>query len=570
MERNQTPKQLNDLGDQCFYGNDHEKNIELAFTYYKKAADLNNPVGYYNVAKYFIAKEQYKQALEYLTKSKALGYAYASIQMSDMYLQGLGVRKSKKKAFRNMEEAVHANDVSALHRLGDFYRLGIGCKKSEIQAQKYYQLSADNNMAEGMYCLGMLFLEAKTIKKDYENGFFWLDKAAQLGNEPAIIQLKALYQNKHPYLRKKSLMYLQEMAFYYNELHAKLNHVESLIEVADIYFEGNEIVKINYEKAYEYYRRLKALDETKGYTGIGLMKLYGRGLDVDYKEAKAFLEIASTRNDLTAMNALGEIYRLGFGVDVNYQRAKDYYFEAAKGNETNALINMGLLNYRNQIHGANPKLAFQYMSNAANKGNELAYYWLGIFYDKGVGVEKDFKKAEAAFKKAIEANHYGAKYKYAQLLIEYTETNKMSNKKRNGLYIEIRDLLFDYIQAPGASEVNTTYAMYLLGELFSKDDFNLKSAKIARYYYELASEKKFAKAMVRMYDMLKNTELEVACDYIKEAVKQPNDGEALFVMANIFLEGNPYIPKDMMKAKEFYGKAAGLNYVPAKEKLTML
>ena len=57
---NDSPKKLNDYGDQYFYGSGKNKNLETAFTYYKKAADLNNPVGFYNVAKYFSEKKQYK------------------------------------------------------------------------------------------------------------------------------------------------------------------------------------------------------------------------------------------------------------------------------------------------------------------------------------------------------------------------------------------------------------------------------------------------------------------------------------------------------------------------------
>ena len=46
-----TPKELNEIGDQYFYGQGIDKNIEVAFTYYKRAADQNNPVGLANVGK---------------------------------------------------------------------------------------------------------------------------------------------------------------------------------------------------------------------------------------------------------------------------------------------------------------------------------------------------------------------------------------------------------------------------------------------------------------------------------------------------------------------------------------
>ncbi|MBI9009501.1 MAG: sel1 repeat family protein [Tenericutes bacterium] len=570
MIGNDTPKQLNDLGDQYFEGLGKEKNIELAFTYYKKAADLNNPIGYYNVGRYFIEKEQFKQAYEYLNKAKDLGYTVASMKLSDMYLNGLGFRKNKKKAFKYMNEAVLANDSEAMHRLGLFYEQGIGCRRNELDAKKYYQLSADNKVSEGMYLLGCLYLEAKSFKKDYENGFFWLDKASEFSNVHAIKKLISLYHNSHPHLKKKSQLYLKEMEFYYLELLAKLKDIEALKEVAMTYYLGSTVTKQNFEKAKTYFTILYKLDETVGYRGLGFLYLYAKAFEQDYNKAKDLLEVAATRNDALAMNALGEIYRLGYGVEINYNRAKDYYFEAAKAQETNALINIGLLNYRNQITGAKPALAFQYMQQAKAKGNNTANYWLGIFYDKGVGVPKDFKKAEEAFKQAIESNNEGAKYKYAQMLYDHVTNASLSNKKKNVIYLQIRDLLFEYINSPVTSEINTTYAMYMLGTLYSFENFDLKSKKIARYYFELAAENKFTKAMIQMYKILKDQEALIAYNYLLEAVKRPADGESLYELANLYLIGTDYVKKDLQKAKELFGKAAGMKYLPAKEKLRTL
>ena len=565
MSMNYTPKQLNDLGDQYFDGASKERNIELAFTYYKKAADLNNPIGYFNVARYFIEKEQFKQANEYLNKAKDLGYTIASIRLSDMYLKGLGFRRNKKKAFRHMNEAVIANDTSAMHQLGLFYEQGIGCRKNELEAKRYYQLSADNKVSAGMFQLGLLYIEAKSAKREFETGFFWLDKAAEQGSIDAINKLISLYHESHIYLKKKSKLYLKEMEFYYLELLAKLSDVEALIEVSMTYYLGSSVTKINNDKAKTYFNTLLDLDETVGYRGLGNLSI-----EVDYSKAKDLLEIAATRGDALSMNALGEIYRLGYGVDINYNRAKDYYFEAAKADETNALINMGLLNYRKQITGAKPELAFQYMQQAKTKGNDIAYYWLGIFYDKGIGVAKDFKKAEDAFKKAIETNNEGAKYKYAQILYDHVSNTKLSNKKKNVIYIQIRDLLFEYINSPITSEVNTTYAMYMLATLYSFENYDLKSEKISRYYFELASENKFTKAMVRMYNILKEKEAKAAFNYLQEAVKRPADGESLYELACLYLDGSEFIEKDVLKAKELFGKASGMKYLPAKEKLATL
>ena len=58
-------------------------------------------------------------------------------------------------------------------------------------------------------------------------------------------------------------------------------------------------------------------------------------------------------------------------------------------------------------------------------------------------------------------------------------------------------------------------------------------------------------------------------DYLKKAKDQPHDGEALYEWANLLLVGTDLVEKNESKAKELFGKAASLNYQPAKEKLAM-
>lgn len=565
-----SPKELNDYGDLYFYGNGKTKNLETAFIYYKKAADLNNPVGFFNVSKYFIEKGQFKDAHTYLEKARKLGYTKAMIKLSDLYLEGKGHRRSKKKALSYVQEAVDKQDMGAIHLLGKFYELGIGTRRDEEVARINYQLSADNGNPEAMFYLGRLYLTCRNLKKDYEQGFFWLDKAAVNDHLEAIYYLIELYSKNHPYLKKKSRHYVEEMIFYYEDLLAK-NGIEAyLIKVAYTYYEGTEIITINNEKAYTYFKELKSRDVTDGYAGIGLMYLYGKHVEVDYVLAKENLDIAATRNSSIAQNALGEMFRLGLGVGVNDLRAKDYYFEAAKNDDSQALINLGLLNYRNQVPQATPQLAIQYMNQALELDNPLAYYWLGVFYEKGVGCHKDIKKAEENFQKAISHNNQGAKYKYAQMMFDQTQTQKLSTKKVNEKYNQIKQLLFEYIKHPNNNDLNKTYALYLLATLFKMQNFNQKSIKASRYYYELASEKGYAKAKVRMFEILRTTEPTRAYEYLTEAVNDPKDGESLYVLAGLYYEGSEFTEQNEFKAKELYGQAAGLNYLPAKQKLTMI
>lgn len=564
-----SPKDLNDLGDQYFYGRGKDKNIEVAFTYYKRAADQNNPVGLANVGKYFLAKKDAEVAFEYYEKASELKYPLAFIKMSEMYLNGVGVKKNKKKAFKVLEEAVKLNEVEAYHLLGTFYLNGIGVSKNEVKAYELFLLSAQSDNTEGMFLLGELLLNAKSIKNDYETAFFYLDKAAVKNNVNALIYLKDLYQVKHVYLKKKSELYLKEMWFYYDEILANLDDVEALKRCAFTYYNGGETTKINFEKSMKYFKILYNLDVTEGYLGMGLSYMYGQGVQIDIDRAKDYLEIAANRGNSKAKNALGDLYRLGKGVEIDYSVARDFYVEAAKDNDVDALINLGLLHYRKQIKNHSDNLAYQFMTKASEFDNPSAYYWLGIFQEKGIGCNSSFEHAIKSFEKAIEKGNIGAKYKLASTLYEVTINSKIPRKKIDKNFTYIKTLLIEYIQSPLSQEVNALYSMYLLGDLFRNANFSEYSIKASRYWFEVAAEKGYSKAMVRVYEVLKDKEPRRAYYWLSKAIEKPVDGEELYQMSLVFESGLLGIMQDKVKAHNYLRLSAELNYKPAVLKLTM-
>jgi TPR repeat protein len=569
MVNHTTPKELNDLGDQYFYGQGVDKNIEIAFTYYKRAADQNNPVGLANVGKYFLSKNDKKQAFEYYQRSADAGFPLAYIKLSDMYLNGIGVKKNKKKAFKMMEKAVKLNEIDSYHLLGKYHLLGLGTKKNEAKAQEMFELSANSNNTEGMFLLGQLLIEGKKIKNDFDSAFFYLDKAAVNNNLHAINYLKDLYNTPHDYLKKKSELYRKEMWFYYDELLANLDDVEALKRCSFAYYQGDEPVKINFEKSIKYFKILHGLDETLGYLGMGLSYLYGQGVNVDLERARDYLEIAQTRGNSKAKNALGDIYRLGKGVEVDYSRARDYYLEAAKENEVDALINLGLLHYRKQVSSANDALALQFMTRANEAQSAAASYWLGVFADKAIGQPRSVDLARKHYEKAIELGNVGAKYKLAQLLYDDVKATKMSKKKADKNFITIKELLVDYINNPLNQDVNALYSMSLLAEIYENEAFSEYSPKVSRYWYELAAEKGFSKAQVKMYELLNNKEPERALYWLETACEHPADGEELYQMALVYEQGLFGIPQSKKKADEYLQKAAKFNHKQAIMKMTM-
>ncbi|MCF7923500.1 MAG: hypothetical protein K9L64_00155 [Candidatus Izimaplasma sp.] len=565
MSKSYTPKELNDLGDKHFYGKNITKNIEIAYTYYKQAADMNNPIGIYNVGKYYEAKQEFKKAFYYYEKATELDYGKAYLKIYKFYLDGIGTRKSKKRAFKSLKTAIDNNEISAYHLLGKLYEKGIGTKKNPDKAYDLYELSANRNNREGMYLLGEFLLKQKNKDKEHENAFYWLDKAAGLGYEVAIHRLKNLYKLPHPFLSKRSELYLEEMIFHYDELLAKAKDINALERVALAYFEGRTFLQVNYAKAFQYFKLLHEADHTLGYLGLGKLYLYGLGVKKDYDQARDYLEIASSRNISEAKSLIGDIFRHGYGVDIDYNKAKEYYLAAAEDDFIDGLINLSLLHYRQQIKNSSNLSAFTYIKRAVEKDNPKAYFWLGHYYELGIGTDKDIDESIKAYKKAIQLGNNASRYKLAKLLYKQIRTTKMSKRKQASGFLEVKELLFTYLENVDID--NRLKAMYLLGDLYKEPNFALASEKISRYYYELAAENGYSKAMNRLFELFKESDFSRALKWLEKSCENPSDGEELYLLGKLYEKGYKTLEKDLVKAEKLFTKSAELNYTKAKEQL---
>ncbi len=566
-----TPKQLNELGDRYFYGNGQAQNIELAYTYYKQAADMDNPVGYYNIGNYYLLKKDIKSALVHYEKAKAFLYSPASIAIAELYKTGMLVRKNKKKAFKYFLDAAKLNDPDAFNAVGDCYENGIGCKKNAEQSYHYYQKSADLNNKIGQYHVGLYLMNQSEAKKNPEKALHWLDKAAEQGLKEALRYLQNFYQEaKHPYLSKKSVSHCQEMAFHYTELLAKEKDVPSLKLASTAYYEGMGPARKNYEKAAYYYQLLKDLNEPDGFYGYGVCLLLGQGLKQNIEEAKTYLDLAANHQHPQALTKLGDLYRMGMKSGVDVDKAKHYYMEASRLGDLDALVNLGLMNYKDQLPNASLSLAYSYMETAAKKGSYQAMYWLGIFHQKGVSVIASFKEAEKWFEKAIKAGSLGAKYKLATLIIEDMNKEPIKPKKKSVYYARAKTLLVEYALDLQHNTNNYAMGMYYLGYLYQTGLGVTKSDRTARYWFEMAAQIGLSKAMVEIYRYLKDSEPTQAFRRLQEALQDKTCSDAMYEMGLLCMTGYlDYVKEDINQAKKWFESASRLNHPQALEKLMM-
>jgi hypothetical protein len=568
----QNAKWLNEQGDQYFEGKGKPQNKVQAYNYYKQAADMDNPLGHLNIAKYFLDAKDFKKALESIHKARSFHYPPASLMLSKMYRHGQGVKKNKVKTFKFALEAAEWADVDAMLEVAACYEDGFGVKRDSEKAFSYYKKAADLEHPKGLYKVGKILLETQKEKTGGEEALRWLDKAAMVGEPMAIRTLIEAYQKAAlPYLKKKSRGYCDEMAFYYRELLARTGDDVSLRDVAEAYHYGHSPVKKNPEKAFLYFSKLVELKDPIGYHGLGMCHQFGLGVKADLTKAKAFYEAAAALDHAGAMTKLGDLIRSQATTPAEFERARDHYLEAAKRNDVEASINLGLLHYRNQIPNAQAALAFQYFDTAAKKGAVGAWYWLGVLYQKGEGVSANHETAKKMYRRAMTDGHLGAKYKLATTLLEESDQPKVKPKIVHSLRQEAGKLLLEYVLDEKRHPANAIVAMRLLGTLFERGEGMTLNLRAARYWHERAAVEGDGEAMLWMVRILKNKEPLQAWNWLDKACGDPLFAEAHYQKGLVLSEGIPGVVKvDLMKAKSAFETAARMNHPAAVAKLMVL
>jgi TPR repeat protein len=572
MAEAQGAKWLNEQGDAYFEGVGKPQNKELAYTYYKQAADLDNPLGHLNIGKYFLDKKDYKKALEAIQKARSYRYPAASLLLSKMARTGQGLKKNKTKAFKFALEAAEWSDVDGYLEVASCYEDGFGVKRDVEKAFAYYKKAAELDHPKGLYKVGRILLETPKEKTGGEEALRFLDKAAMTGEPMAIRTLIDTYQKAStPYLKKKSRGYCDEMTFYYRELLARTGDDVSLREVAEAYHYGNPPVKKNPEKAFLYFSKLAEMKDAVGYHGLGMCHQTGQGVKIDLTKAKAYYEAAASLSHAGALTKLGDLIRAQATTPEDFERARDRYLEAAKQNDLEAVINLGLLHYRGQIPNAQSTLAFQYFDTAAKKGAVGAWYWLGVLYQKGEGVEANRETAKKMFKRAMADGHLGAKFKLATSLLEEAEAPKMKPKTQIQLRVEAKRLLLEYVLDEKRHPANAVVAMRLLGEAFERGDGEAPNPRAARYWHEAAALEGDGTAMLWMMRALKTKEPQASWNWLEKACADVTFAEAHYQKGLILLEGVSQVVKvDLIQARQAFETAARMNHPQAVAKLMVL
>lgn len=269
---------------------------------------------------------------EVLRRSEA-GDVFAQNEVADMYLYGMGTKKSVEQAVYWLEKAGAAGFWRPLNKLGELYCYGEGVPMDKKKGKAYFERAAktgygdaEGNLAMCYYndepehmdqaarylrrafahgalyegdianILGILLLEGNGVKRDDEESFAWIQRAADRGSVAGMNHL-GIYYEKGIGTGKN-----RELAEEWCKKAADKGHVGAAVQYG-IYMreEGNLKTSLHY------FKKAAEKGDANGQTWLGSCYLYGIGTKEDKEEARKWLTKAAANGEDDARGLLEEL-----------------------------------------------------------------------------------------------------------------------------------------------------------------------------------------------------------------------------------------------------------------------
>ena len=238
-------------------------------------------------------------------------------------------------------------------------------------------------------------------------------------------------------------------------------------------------------------------------------------------------------------------------------------------------VNLGLC-YMFGFGGSSKNInkGIKYISKAADSGNAVAQYLIGVCYDNGIGVEVDIELAIDWYRKAAEQGVVEAQYDYG---IACTVKNNMAeafnclNKAAERGYAKAQYAMgWNY-----GGNNNISQATYWL-EKAAEQGYALAQIALANSYRQGPTHLRDYDTAVEIYsDLAKendaialyglglcyaqglgvDTDIELAMEYLKKSAEL---GYAMAItdLANVYVSGIQGVPQNLSKAMDLYREAA--------------
>ncbi|RHZ79897.1 hypothetical protein Glove_140g57 [Diversispora epigaea] len=223
----------------------------------------------------------------------------STASLADMYLDGIGVEKDTKKAFRIYYELACKGSLIALTLVAYCYQHGFGVEKNEEKAFELYLKSAEKGNIAAQSSVGGYYECGMGVAKDETKAFQWAIKSALAGNIDAMYNVGYFYDYGIGVCEDK------KEAFKWFLKAAEKGFIMAQYNLGGFYKYGYGIDR-DEVKAFEWYKKA-AENYDEGKYRLGECFYEGCGTKKDIVKAIYWLNKATENGNTNAKRLLEEI-----------------------------------------------------------------------------------------------------------------------------------------------------------------------------------------------------------------------------------------------------------------------
>ena len=306
------------------YGQGKNKRSQLskAVTMYERAAHAGNNDALYSLCEIYrnglreIRKNE-KKAAYYAKMGRDRGDFICTVQLAEMYRDGLGVKRNPTKSEELFTYTRQPCFADWQNNYG--YRLchGQGCKANLPLAAEYYKIAAENGNAPAMFNLGCMYRDGgHNFAKDPSQAAIWVRKAAESGFEVALYEYGCYLADGYGVTKDEvqGLKFLQQAA--------EQGYIDAFRTVGRM-IELGKGCAASPETAVGWYQRAVEMGDVFAYAFLADMYERGAGTEKNFEEAVRLYKLGVKNGSEMAMERLALMYLDGRGVSQDTENPRE-------------------------------------------------------------------------------------------------------------------------------------------------------------------------------------------------------------------------------------------------------
>lgn len=319
---------------------------------------------------YYLAYSAFSQgdletAITKWRASAQAGVAASQFEMGTVYRTGKYVPRDYAQAMQYFELAAAQDNEDALNEIAVMYWRGDAVPVDLVAANRWFAKAADLGSASAAYYLATSYESGRGIEQDKQKAFFYFRIAAERNMVEAQSRLATYYLGETTRDYPKALRWASRAADQGDEL--------AILTQANIYRNGLGVPK-DETKAAKLYLELDKKGSANTWWRLGNMYAHGRGVDRDFSLAFHYYQKGHNAGSMNATNNLADLYEKGHGVTQDYAMALSLYRQAAKAGNATSMFSLAGLYEKGLGVPADPGLSYTYCKLALHADGDYAAY----------------------------------------------------------------------------------------------------------------------------------------------------------------------------------------------------